>query len=51
MSNAGQVLSATGFVLGSFVYVGHEKVWEYFGEHDAPGRDLPLHARLLSALA
>jgi uncharacterized membrane protein len=24
-------LSATGFVLGPFVYWGHEKVWDYFG--------------------
>ena len=26
------VLSSTGFVLGPFVYYGHEKAWEYFGE-------------------
>jgi uncharacterized membrane protein len=26
------LLSATGFVLGPFVYYGHEKAWEYFGE-------------------
>ena len=26
------ILSATGFVLGPFVYYGHEKAWEYFGE-------------------
>jgi uncharacterized membrane protein len=25
------LLSATGFVLGPFVYYGHEKAWEYFG--------------------
>lgn len=31
------LLSATGFVLGPFVYFGHEKAWEYFGER-VPGR-------------
>jgi uncharacterized membrane protein len=25
------ILSATGFILGPFVYFGHEKAWEYFG--------------------
>jgi len=25
------ILSATGFVLGPFVYFGHEKAWDYFG--------------------
>jgi uncharacterized membrane protein len=25
------LLSATGFVLGPFVYFGHEKAWEHFG--------------------
>jgi uncharacterized membrane protein len=25
------LLSATGFMLGPFVYYGHEKAWEYFG--------------------
>ena len=29
------ILSATGFVLGPFVYYGHEKAWEYFGERSA----------------
>jgi uncharacterized membrane protein len=31
------LLSATGFVLGPFVYYGHEKAWEYFGP-SAEGR-------------
>ncbi len=26
------ILSATGFVLGPFVYYGHEKAWEYLAE-------------------
>ncbi len=37
------VLSSTGFVLGPFVYYGHEKAWEYFGEragHAAAGPKL-----------
>ena len=25
------ILSASGFILGPFVYLGHEKAWEYFG--------------------
>jgi uncharacterized membrane protein len=25
------ILSASGFILGPFVYFGHEKAWEYFG--------------------
>jgi uncharacterized membrane protein len=24
------ILSASGFILGPFVYYGHEKAWEYF---------------------
>jgi uncharacterized membrane protein len=26
------ILSATGFVFGPFVYFGHEKAWDYFGD-------------------
>jgi len=29
------ILSATGFVLGPFVYFGHEKAWEYFADDSA----------------
>jgi uncharacterized membrane protein len=29
------ILSATGFVLGPFVYFGHEKAWEYFDNRPA----------------
>lgn len=32
-------LSAFGFVIGPFVYLGHEMAWSYFGE--APPVDLP----------
>lgn len=36
VGNVGQavILSATGFVLGPFVYYGHEKAWDYFGERE-----------------
>jgi uncharacterized membrane protein len=30
------ILSATGFVLGPFVYYGHEKAWEYLADDAAP---------------
>jgi len=29
-------LTAIGFVVGPFVYFGHEKVWEYFGSPEEP---------------
>jgi uncharacterized membrane protein len=42
------ILSASGFILGPFVYFGHEKAWEYFGrpkegpkEGPKAGADLP----------
>ena len=34
------ILSASGLVFGSFVYVGHEKAWEYFST-PREGADLP----------
>lgn len=40
-------LSATGLILGPFVYFGHEKAWEYFGSGDAPAPDLPVKTNLL----
>ena len=40
------ILSATGFVLGPFVYYGHEKAWEYLADDSAPkaasGKDIAL---------
>jgi uncharacterized membrane protein len=33
-------LSAFGFVLGPFVYWGHEKAWEYYGSSAKPTLDL-----------
>ena len=42
------LLSASGFVLGPFVYFGHEKAWEYF-TRDAPPRDAAEEMKLLPA--
>ena len=43
---AAMILSATGFVLGPFVYYGHEKAWEYLADDPAPkvisGKDIVL---------
>jgi uncharacterized membrane protein len=41
------ILSATGFVLGPFVYYGHEKAWDYLGGQGEPARDA--EPRLLPA--
>jgi uncharacterized membrane protein len=41
-------LSATGLILGPFVYFGHEKAWEYFTS-DAPVLDLAAESHLLPA--
>jgi uncharacterized membrane protein len=43
------VLSATGLILGPFVYFGHEKAWEYFTSGDAPILDLAPETRRLPA--
>ncbi len=42
-------LSATGAILGPFVYYGHEKAWEYFTSGGAAVLDLPVEANLLAA--
>ena len=34
------ILSASGFILGPFVYFGHEKAWDYFST-PRQGTDLP----------
>jgi uncharacterized membrane protein len=41
------ILSSSGFILGPFVYYGHEKAWDYFGPKQSA--DLPAQ-RLLPAL-
>jgi uncharacterized membrane protein len=42
-------LSATGLILGPFVYFGHEKAWEYFTSGGAPVLDLAAEPYLLPA--
>jgi uncharacterized membrane protein len=44
-------LSAFGFVLGPFVYYGHEKLWDYYGSRDEPASDLGASPKLLPAPA
>jgi uncharacterized membrane protein len=44
-------LSAFGFVLGPFVYYGHEKLWERFFPEDPEPRELPPPIKLLPAPA
>jgi uncharacterized membrane protein len=42
-------LSAFAFVVGPFVYLGHEKVWEYYGARPRHAPDLPPQPRALPA--
>jgi uncharacterized membrane protein len=35
------ILSSTGFVLGPFVYYGHEKAWDYFSNRGESLREIP----------
>ncbi|HUN98115.1 MAG TPA: DUF2061 domain-containing protein [Bradyrhizobium sp.] len=42
-------LSATGLILGPFVYFGHEKAWEYFTAGDRSVLDLSVETSLLPA--
>jgi uncharacterized membrane protein len=43
------LLSASGFVLGPFVYFGHERAWDYFGSPRERTDDLPPSIKLLPA--
>jgi len=43
------ILSASGFVLGPFVYFGHEKAWEYFSPSMKPTVDPASAPKLLPA--
>jgi uncharacterized membrane protein len=43
------ILSASGFVLGPFVYYGHEKAWEYFTSSRRLGFEPPADVKLLPA--
>ena len=53
VGNVGQavILSASGFVLGPFVYYGHEKAWDYFGERAAQVDGVVRETKLLPAPA
>ena len=42
-------LSAFAFVVGPFVYLGHEKAWDYFTSRGAPILELPPPTKLLPA--
>jgi uncharacterized membrane protein len=42
-------LSASGFILGPFVYWGHEKAWDHYGSPAERLPELPPPARLLPA--
>jgi uncharacterized membrane protein len=38
------ILSSSGFILGPFVYYGHEKAWDYFGARSELAADVPAPA-------
>ena len=42
-------LSASGFILGPFVYFGHERLWEYYGSPADPAPELQAPTELLPA--
>jgi uncharacterized membrane protein len=42
-------LSAFGFVLGPFVYLGHEMAWDYYGSPRESAVDLPAPTNALPA--
>jgi uncharacterized membrane protein len=44
-------LTAFGFVVGPFVYYGHEKLWDHFFPEDPQARELPPPGKLLPAPA
>lgn len=42
-------LSASGFILGPFVYLGHEMAWDYYRSNNEPVPELPALGNLLPA--
>jgi uncharacterized membrane protein len=42
-------LSASGFILGPFVYFGHERLWDYYGSPEQPAAELEAPLKLLPA--
>ena len=45
------ILSSSGFILGPFVYFGHEKAWDYFTSRSERPVDQPTPMKLLPAPA
>jgi uncharacterized membrane protein len=45
------ILSSSGFLLGPFVYFGHEKAWDYFTSPSDRPADHPTPIKLLPAPA
>jgi uncharacterized membrane protein len=45
------ILSSSGFILGPFVYYGHEWVWDRFTKPQQPAADAPAPIKLLPAPA
>jgi uncharacterized membrane protein len=45
------ILSSSGFILGPFVYFGHEKAWDYFTSRSERPVDRPTPIKLLPAPA
>jgi uncharacterized membrane protein len=45
------ILSSSGFILGPFVYFGHEKAWDYFTSQSERLVDRPMPIKLLPAPA
>jgi uncharacterized membrane protein len=43
------ILSSSGFILGPFVYYGHEWVWDRFTKPQQPTADMPAPIKLLPA--
>jgi hypothetical protein len=42
------ILSSSGFILGPFVYFGHEKAWEYFSNAPEPRQSADDGSRLIA---
>ena len=45
------ILSSSGFILGPFIYFGHEKAWDYFTSRGGSPVDQPTPMKLLPAPA
>jgi hypothetical protein len=45
-AGAAAMLSAFGFVVGPFVYFGHEKAWDTYGSRRAGEKTRPVRAEI-----